>query len=405
MAETFVIVGASLAGGTAAATLREEGFEGRILLIGEESHPPYERPPLSKEYLRGEAPLEKTYFRDPDSYAASEIETHYGSRVTRVNPSERIVEVEDADPFRYDKLLIATGSRNRHLPIPGIDLEGVLDLRTIEDADRIRDARSRARRVVIVGMGFIGAEVAASLRQKGIEVSVVEVFKTPLYRALGEEIGRVFQAIHSDHGVVMHFEDGIAAFEGEGRVERITTKKGRSIDCDFAVVGVGVEPVTDFLATSGIEIDNGVVVDEMCRTNIPGVFAAGDVTHHYHPVFGQSMRVEHWQNALKQGANAAKNMLGIHEPYDDVHWFWSDQYEHNLQYAGVMTESDETVIRGNLQAREFVVFYLKEGRIVATVGMGRGKIVRQSMKLIKARTIVDVAALKDEDTDLRSLAG
>jgi len=403
MTETFLIVGANLAGGTAAANLRQEGFDGKLILLGEEPDPPYERPPLSKEYLRGEKPFEQVLVRPPDFYSTNGIETRFGERATRVDPKERSVELEDGERIPYDKVLIATGSRNRRLPIPGLKLEGVHDLRTVADAGRIQAEIAPGRKAVVVGMGFIGCEVTASFRQLGVEVSAVEFFKFPLFRVLGEQIGRIYEGIHRDHGVEMFFEDTVAAFEGHHRVERVVTNGGRVIECDFAVVGVGVEPVTDIVADSGVEIDNGVLVDEHCRTNVPGIYAAGDVTNHYHPVFKQRMRVEHWQNAIQQGVAAARNMIGKDVPYDEIHWFWSDQYEYNLQYAGYLTEWDEIAVRGNIKDRNFVVFYLKEGRLLATVGLNHRREVRQSMRLIKAGMPMDAAKLKDEEVDLRSL--
>ena len=403
MPETFVVVGASLAGGTAAATLRKEGFEGRIVLIGEEAQLPYERPPLSKEYLRSESSFEKALVRPAEFYTDNEIETRFGVGVASIDTSDRTL-IAGSERLSYDKLLITTGSRNRHLPIPGIELEEIYELRTVEDADRIRAAASNARKVALVGMGFIGAELAASLRTMGLDVAVVEIFKTPLFRALGEEIGRVMEGIHRDHSVQMFFEDEVLRFEGSGRVERIVTKHGRKVECDFAVVGVGVEPVTDLVGGSGIETDNGIVVDEFCRTAVDDVFAAGDVTNHYHPVFGRRMRVEHWQNALKQGEAAAKSMLGKGVPYDEVHWIWSDQFEHNLQYAGFAEDWDQKVVRGSLSERDFSMFYVKQGVVTASVGLNRGKDVRQSMRLIKSRTVVDQKRLVDEEVEVRSLA-
>jgi 3-phenylpropionate/trans-cinnamate dioxygenase ferredoxin reductase component len=404
MPEVFAIVGASLAGGTAAVTLREEGFDGRVVLIGEEPQPPYERPPLSKEYLRGEQPFEEALVRPLDFYASNDIETHFGTRAIRVDPVAKTLELADADPVRYDKVLIATGSRNRRFPIPGLDLEGVYDLRTVEDCDRIRKEIAPGRRAAVVGMGFIGSEIASSLRQLDVEVVAVEGGKVPLYRALGEEVGRVMEHIHRDHGVEMIFEDHVSGFEGAGRVERIVTEGGRKIDCDFAVVGVGVEPVTDVVAGSGIEVDNGILVDEHCRTNVEGVFAAGDVTNHYHPIFKQRMRVEHWHNALNHGAAAARNMMGTASAYDEIHWFWSDQYDYNLQYAGFHRDWDDLIVRGSLEERDFIAFYVKGGLVTAAVGMNRGRDVRRAMQPIKARAAVDLKQLRDDDLDLRELA-
>jgi 3-phenylpropionate/trans-cinnamate dioxygenase ferredoxin reductase subunit len=404
MQQVFAIVGASLAGGTAAATLRKEGFEGRVVLMGEEPQPPYERPPLSKEYLRGEQPFEDALVRSSTFYASNDIETHFGTRATRLDPVEKVVELEGGERVRYDKVLITTGSRNRRFPIPGLDLEGVYDLRTVEDCDRIRKDIAPGRRAAVVGMGFIGSEIAASLRQLDVEVVVVEGGKIPLHRALGEDIGRVVEGIHRDHGVEMIFGDHVTGFEGSGRVELVTTKGGQTIECDFAVVGVGVEPVTDVTNGSGIEVDNGILVDECCRTNVDGVFAAGDVTNHYHPIFKQRMRVEHWHNAVNQATAAARNMMGISSAYDEIHWFWSDQYDYNIQYAGFHRDWDDLIVRGSFEERDFIAFYVKDGLVTAAVGMNRGRDVRRSMQLIKARTAANPRQLRDDDQDLRKLA-
>jgi 3-phenylpropionate/trans-cinnamate dioxygenase ferredoxin reductase subunit len=404
MSETFVIVGASLAGGRAAATLRQEGFDGRVILIGAEPQPPYERPPLSKEYLRGEFSFEGALVQPPDFYDENDIETRFGVRATRVDATEKVVELDGSEHVAYDKLLIAAGGRNRRFTTPGVGLEGVYDLRTVADSDRIRAEIAPGRKAVVVGMGFIGSEVAASLRRSGVDVVVVDRNRVPLRRVFGDEVGRVIQGIHRDHGTSMIFEDTVAAFEGAGRVGRVATARGRSIECDFVVVGLGTEPVTDLLAGTGVRIDNGVVVDEYLWTGVEGIYAAGDVANHYHPVFGRRIRVEHWQNALKQGPAAARNMLEKDEPYEDIPWFWSNQYEYNLQYAGFHTEWDELIVRGSLDERNFVAFYRKDKRVLAAVAVNRGKDLRRSMPLIKAQEPVDAAKLCDLDVDLRSLA-
>ena len=404
MSETFVIVGGGLAGGGAAATLREEGFDGKVVLIGEERQPPYERPPLSKEYLRGESAFEGALVRSPDFYDENGVETRFGVRATRVDAAEKVLELDDGERVAYDRLLITTGSRNRRLPVAGQDLEGIYSLRTVADSDRIRAEIAPGRKAVVVGMGFIGSEVAASLRQTGVEVVVVDRNEVPLRRVLGEEVGRVIAGIHRDHGTTMIFEDRVAAFEGEGRVERVTTERGRSIECDFVVVGLGVEPVTELVAGTGVEIDNGIVVDEYLRTGVEGIYAAGDVANHYHPVFGRRIRVEHWRNALEQGPAAARNMMGRDEPYEEVPWFWSDQYEHNLQYAGFHTEWDELVVRGSMEERNFVAFYRKEERVLAAVAVNRGKDLRRSISLIRDQETIDAARLCDLDVDQRTLA-
>ncbi|PYR89356.1 MAG: hypothetical protein DMF84_24340 [Acidobacteria bacterium] len=400
----FVIIGASLAGGVAAATLRQDGFDGDVVLIGAEAQPPYERPPLSKQYLRGEAPFEKALVRPAGFYEQNRIETRFNTRATRVDPIRRTVALDTGSPVHYDKLLIASGVRNRRPPIPGLDLPGVFDLRSVSDADALRSRIVSGRKAAVVGMGFIGCEVAASLRQKGVEVVSVDPSPTPLFRVLGADVGRVMAAVHQDHGVQAVFGDVVTRFEGGAGVERVITRSGRRFDCDFAVVGVGVEPVIDFVAGSGIDTAHGVPVDEYCRTAFEDVYAAGDVANHYHPIFRKRMRVEHWQNAMQQGAAAARSMLGKRQPYDAIHWFWSDQYDVNLQYAGFHHEWDQMVVRGRLDDRRFLAFYLNQGRVDAVVGLNRGKDIRRAMALIKSRDVVDPRQLADEDIDLRSLA-
>ena len=401
---TIAIVGASLAGSSAAATLREEGFDGRVLLIGAEPQLPYDRPPLSKNYLRGITPFEKTLLRPPDFYRERDIELRLGTTVVTVDPEKRTLALQDADRVDFDQLLIATGGRNRRFPIPGLDLPGVYDLRTVVDADRIRDAMARGGRAVVVGLGFIGAEVAAAMRQSGLEVVAVEPFKTPLYRALGEEIGRVVEGLHRDHGVEMILDDAVTAFEGTGKVERVVTRNGRRIECSLAVFGLGIEPVTELVAGTAIRVDNGIVVDDQCRTNAPGVYAAGDVANHYHPVCARQMRVEHWQNGVKQGAAAARSMLGRGQSYDEVHWFWSDQFDANIQYAGFHAAWDRMVVRGSLAERKFLAFYLAQGRLESVVAINQGRDVRRAVQIIKARVTVDPARLEDPSVDLRTLA-
>jgi 3-phenylpropionate/trans-cinnamate dioxygenase ferredoxin reductase subunit len=403
MPKAYVIVGASLAGATAAITLREEGADGTVILIGAEDEPPYERPPLSKAYLRGEVPFDKALVRPSNFYAEHGIETLFGIRATRIDPSGRFVELEDHRRVPFDTLLIATGGRNRRISISGGDLEGIYGLRTVEDANRIRAEMTPGRRAVVVGMGFIGSEVAASLRQKGLDVVAIDPSKTPLFRVLGDAVGQTIADLHRAHGVRTIFEDTAAAFEGTRRVQRVVTKGGLRLECDFVVVGIGIEPAVDMLEDSGIHLDNGVVVDEYCRTNVSGIYAAGDVANHYHPVFHRQMRVEHWHNAVRQGAAAARNMLGKPVAYDEVHWFWSDQYDANLQYAGFHTKWDQLVVRGRLDSNSYLACYVNDGRIDAAVGLNRAKDVRRVIPLIKARRVVDLEQLRDEGIDLRSL--
>lgn len=395
----FVIVGGGLAGATAAGTLRDRGFDGRIVLIGGEAMAPYERPPLSKEYLRGES--DHRFVRPDGWYEENSVEARFGVRAERLNAAERVVELEGGERVPFDQALIATGSRNRRFPWPGLDLPGVYDLRSASDADAIRGAAQGAGKAVLVGMGFIGAEVAASLRMLGLEVTVVEFTGTALERVLGPELGRSIEALHRDHGVEMVFHDAAERFEGKDRFEALVTRGGERIEGDFAVVGVGVEPATD-VAVQDVPVDDGILVDARLRTGVEGVWAAGDVARHDHPVFGP-IRVEHFDNAMKMGETAARNMLGADEVFDDAHWFWSDQYETQIQMSGFATDWDDTVIRGSVQDRSFAAFLLKDGRLVSTFGMNWKFDVRRSMPLIAAAAHPDREQLADPGFDLRQL--
>jgi len=396
---SFVIVGAGLGGATAAGKLREEGFDGELVLIGAEPMPPYERPPLSKEYLRGES--DHHFVRPAEWYEENQVDARFGVRAERVNLTERVVELEGGERIAFDQVVIATGSRNRRLQVPGVDLPGVLDLRFAPDADAIREAAEAGSKAVIVGMGFIGAEVAASLRQMGLDVTVVEFFGTPLERVLGPELGGAIEALHRDHGVEMIFRDAAERFEGDGRFEALVTKEGRRIEGDFAVVGVGVEPVTD-VAGDGVPVDNGFPVDARLQTAVEGVWAIGDVARHDHPVFGP-IRVEHFDNAMKMGEHVARNLLGADAVFDDAHWFWSDQYDANIQVAGFATEWDDMVVRGSIEDRSFSAFLLKEGQLLSTFSMDRKFDVRRSMPLIASKAHLDREQLADPEQDLRQL--
>jgi 3-phenylpropionate/trans-cinnamate dioxygenase ferredoxin reductase component len=396
---TFVVVGAGEAGGTAAATLREAGFDGDVVLIGAEPMAPYERPPLSKEYLRGESG--HVFVRPPEWYAEHAIDARFGTRAERVSVPDSVVELEGGERVSYDQVVIATGSRNRHPPIPGLELPGVLDLRFASDADAIREAARNGSKAVLVGMGFIGAEVAASLRELGLDVIVVEVFQTPLERVVGHEIGGAIEALHRDHGVEMVFRDGAERFEGDGRFEALVTKEGRRIEGDFAVIGVGVEPVTD-VAGDAVPVENGIPVDATLKTAADNVWAVGDVARHDHPVFGP-IRVEHFDNALKMGEHVAKNLLGAGAVFDDAHWFWSDQYDANIEMAGFATEWDDMVVRGSIEDRSFSAFLLKDGQLLSTFSMNRKSDVRRSMPLIQAQLRPDRDLLADPEFDLRKL--
>jgi 3-phenylpropionate/trans-cinnamate dioxygenase ferredoxin reductase subunit len=400
MARKFVIVGGGMAGAAAVQGLRERGFDGRLIVVGDEPHLPYERPPLSKEYLRGEQTRDSLPTHDEAWYREQDVELRVGTRVERLDPSGPSVEVEGGERLDADAVLLATGGRPRRMP--GEPSDRVLYLRTIEDADRIRTAIASGR-LVVVGAGFIGAEVAASARAQGADVTVLEKNHVPLNRAIGEEMGEVYASIHRDHGVDLRTEDGVASVEETDGGAVVLTEKGDAIEADAVLVGIGIQPNTELAEAAGLDVDNGVLVDKACRTSAAGVFACGDVANHDHPLFGRRIRVEHFDNALKMGTHVAGAMLGETEPFTDPHWFWSDQYDVNLQYAGFAYAWDDVVTRGSVEERDFVVFYLNEGVLLGALGLNRGRDVRRAMKLIGARP--DRDRLRDPDTDLRTLVG
>ena len=403
MSETYVVVGASLAGGTAAMTLRDSGFEGDIVLIGAERHAPYERPPLSKEYLRGEQEFEQGFVYPEAEYGAKNIQTRFGVRVESLDVAGRSLALDDGGAQTYDKLLLCPGSVNRRLAVPGADLDGVLQLRSKEDADAIRASAGPGRRAVVVGMGFIGAEAAASLRQLGTDVVVLELAEAPLVDAMGPEVGGVAIGFHRDNGVEMHFGASVNGFEGGGSVERVTTADGGAYECDFAVVAVGVRPADDLAAAAGIEVDGGILVDEFGRTSADGVYAAGDVTNFYHPVFERRIHVEHYENAWRQAAAAAANMAGGETAYTDIPYFWSDQYEYEFEYSGSHTGTEDLVVRGSLESRDFLAFYTDGGRVVAAATIGRSDDLQHATALIQSKMVVDAGQLADEGVSLESL--
>jgi 3-phenylpropionate/trans-cinnamate dioxygenase ferredoxin reductase subunit len=402
---TFVIVGASLAGAKAAETLRAEGFDGRVVLVGAESERPYERPPLSKEYLRGEAEHDTIYVHAPPFYAEQDIELRLGKTAVNLDPSGHVVTLDDGERLPYDRLLFATGAEPRRLAIPGAGLDGVLYLRTVEDSDELRRRLDRGGAVVVVGAGWIGAEVAASARQRGLDVTVLDPAAVPLERVLGREVGAVYRDIHADHGVRMLMGTGVEAFEGGTVVERVRTSDGRTVDCDFVVVGVGVTPRTRLAAAAGLAVDDGILVDEHLQTTSPDVFAAGDVANAHHPFYGKRIRVEHWANALHQGPVAARGMLGRAAAHDRIPYFFSDQYDVGMEYAGFAVTWDRIVLRGDPASRQFIVFWLAGDHVVAGMNVNVWDVTEPIQRLIAHRVPIDDRRLTDPDVRLEDLAG
>jgi 3-phenylpropionate/trans-cinnamate dioxygenase ferredoxin reductase component len=403
MTDTLVVVGAGFAGAKAVETLREEGFGGRVVLVGDEPDRPYERPPLSKDYLRGEAERETIYVHAEDWYAARDVELRLGAGVTALDVGARSVELAGGERIAYDGLLLATGAEPKRLPIPGADLDGVLYLRSVADSDALRARLERGGSVVVVGGGWIGCEVAASARQSGLDVTVIEPQSLPLAGVLGPELGAVYRDIHADNGVRLRLGTGVSAFEGSGAVERVRLADGSAVDCDFVVVGVGVRPRTQLAERAGIAVGDGVLVDERLATDAPGVFAAGDVASALHPFYGERVRVEHWATALEQGPHAARAMLGGTAPYEKLPYFFSDQYDVGMEYAGFARRWDRVVFRGDPAAREFVAFWMQGDRIVAGMNVNVWGVVDQVQHLIRSRTAVDDRRLADPDIPLDAL--
>ena len=402
--DTFVIVGASLAGAKAAETLRAEGFGGRLLLVGSEDERPYERPPLSKDYLRGEADRETTFVHPEGFYAEHDIELRLGRTAVSLDTAGAELALDDGERLRYDRLLLTMGSEPRRLSIPGAELDGVMYLRSVADCDALRGRLDRGGAVVVIGAGWIGAEVAASARQRGLEVTVIEPLEVPLERVLGREVGAVYRDVHLDHGVQMLLGTGVEAFEGAGAVERVRTSDGRVHACDFVVVGVGVQPRTGLAAQAGLAVDNGILVDEHLRTSAPGVFAAGDVANARHPFYGEPIRVEHWANALHQGPAAARAMLGQAHAYDRLPYFFSDQYDVAMEYAGYARTWDRVVFRGDRAAREFIAFWLDGDRVLAGMNVNVWDVTDPIQRLIRERVAVDDRRLADPGVPLEQLA-
>jgi len=407
----MVIVGGGKAGGTAAATLRDEGFGGRVVIISQEPGIPFGRPPLSKTYLRSEEDLKDWYVRPADWYEAHDVELLTDTGATAIDAAAHMLVLDSGRELGYLKVLIATGGRNRRLEIPGAELPGIYYLRTVADCDAIKREAEAGRRAVVVGMGFIGCEVAASLTQLGVRVTSLFPGRNPLERVLGEQIGALIGSIHRSGGVRLLAGAQVAAYEGTERLEAVVTAAGDRVSCDFAVVGVGIDPDVPAVAGSSVAQENGILVDELCRTSAADIYAAGDVANHLHPVLGR-VRVEHYNSAEHHGAAAARSMLGSAAPFDYIHNFWSDQYEHTLQYVGHATNWDDFAVRGSLQEGKLVGFYLLGGVVQAAVGFDRGgdpewdhdSEMAACARLVARRASPDRGLLTDEHADLWSLA-
>ena len=403
---TYVIVGASLTGAKAAETLREEGFDGNIVLLGEEHERPYERPPLSKGYLLGKDDRSSIFVHEEGWYAENGVDLRLGVRVTALDPGAKQVSLADGGTVAYDRLLLATGASPRRLRAPGGDLDGVLYLRRVGDSERLRAALRGGGQVVTVGGGWIGLEVTAAAREAGCEVTVVEPEPVALYRQLGPELGGVFTDLHKEHGVVFRTRESVTELRGSGgKVTGAVTSSGAVLPADHVVVGIGAIPATGLAADAGLDIGNGVIVDAGLHSSAPDVFAAGDVANAYHPLYGKHVRVEHWANALNGGPAAARSMLGQGVSYDAVPYFYSDQYDLGMEAAGLPEPDsyDQVVYRGDLAGREFIAFWLSDGLVMAGMNVNVWDVNDDIQALIRSRRRVDEARLADLGTEIADL--
>jgi len=403
---TYVIVGASLTGAKAAQTLREEGFDGNIVLLGEEHERPYERPPLSKGYLLGKDDRSSIFVHEEGWYAENGVDLRLGVRVTALDPGAKQVSLADGGTVAYDRLLLATGASPRRLRAPGGDLDGVLYLRRVGDSERLRAALRGGGQVVTVGGGWIGLEVTAAAREAGCEVTVVEPEPVALYRQLGPELGGVFTDLHKEHGVVFRTRESVTELRGSGgKVTGAVTSSGAVLPADHVVVGIGAIPATGLAADAGLDIGNGVIVDAGLHSSAPDVFAAGDVANAYHPLYGKHVRVEHWANALNGGPAAARSMLGQGVSYDAVPYFYSDQYDLGMEAAGLPEPDsyDQVVYRGDLAGREFIAFWLSDGMVMAGMNVNVWDVNDDIQALIRSRRRVDEARLADLGTEIADL--
>ncbi|NKC01461.1 MAG: ferredoxin reductase [Pseudomonadales bacterium] len=399
----MVIIGAGHAAGQAAASLRQEKYEGPITIIGDEAHIPYQRPPLSKQYLAGEQGIERVYLRPEKFYADKDVTLVLNTRATAIDRDARKIDLDNGDSVAYEKLIVATGSRPRILNIDGSDLNGIHYLRTIADVDAIRTEMGEAKSLVIVGGGYIGLEVASVGVQAGLEVHVLEMEERILQRVTTPEMSAYYHKLHTDRGVHLHTTTGVTGFAGDGRVAKVLCGDAGEFDADLVIVGIGIIPNVELAQEAGLEVDNGIVVDDHCQTSDENIFAAGDCTNHPNPLLDRRLRLESVPNAMEQARVCAANVLGGDKNYASIPWFWSDQYELKLQMVGFSADGDQQVVRGDMDAHQFAVFYLNNGKVVAADAVNSPKEFMICKQLVGQA--VDAAVLGDPDSDLKVLLG
>ncbi len=404
---TYLIVGASLAGAKAAEALRTGGFDGRLIMIGAEPDRPYERPPLSKDYLLGKAERDSIYVHPRQWYADQDVDLRLGIAATGIDRAGHQVTLADGSRVGYSKLLLTTGSAPRRLTVPGADLDGVLYLRSVQDSERIRAAFQDASRVIVIGGGWIGLETAAAARLSGAEVTVLEVAGLPLLAVLGAQVAQVFADLHRDHGVDLRTGVHVAAITGSGgRADGVRLADGSHVAADVIIVGIGIAPSTELASQAGLEVENGIRVDAGLRTADPGIYAAGDVASAFHPGLGKHIRVEHWANALNQPQTAARSMLGQDAAYDRVPYFFTDQYDLGMEYSGYVEprSSYQVFFRGDVPGREFIAFWVADGHLLAGMNVNVWDVNDKIEALIRTGQPVEPARLTDPDVPLEALA-
>lgn len=400
---SVVIAGAGHAAGQVVASLRQKKFAGRIVLLGEESWLPYQRPPLSKKFLAGELSAERLYFKPKSFYDDPDIEIHLGTRITAIDCNNRSVTADDGNEFTYDKLVLALGSRPRPLALPGADLAGIHYLRGIDDVLSIQSEIQEGRRLVIVGAGYIGLEVAAVTTQLGLEVTVVEMEDRVMSRVVSPQLSEFYQREHLAHGVTLKLSTGTSGFSGDGKLEYALLDNGEKLPADLAIIGVGIVPNVELASAAGLATENGIVVDDHCQTSDPNIFAVGDCTFHPNKVLGRRLRLESVHNALEQAKTAASNICGEDVSYAQVPWFWSDQYDLKLQIAGLSQGYDEVVLRGDPQTRSFSCLYLRDGQLIAVDAVNRPKDFMQSKALIANHARIESQKLANMDIALKDM--
>lgn len=403
MSGTVLIVGGGEAGGQAAIVLRQSGYDGRVIIVGDEPYVPYERPPLSKAYLAGEVPLEKMYLRAPEFYDAQRIELMLGRRVTMVERPTKTARLDDGTVLAYHKLVLGTGGRVRTLSCPGATLPGIHYLRTIADVASYRERLTAGANIVIVGGGYIGLEVAAVAVKRGCAVTVLEALPLVLNRVVAPEVSRFYMDVHRAAGVALHTDTAVKAFTGNDRVTEVVCG-AKTFPADLVIVGIGIVPNVELAREANLPVDNGIVVDEFARTADPDIYSVGDCTNHPSSSVGGRLRLESVHNALAQGKAAALHIVGKPEPYDEVPWFWSDQYDLKLQMTGISKPGDHVVIRGSMADRKFSACYLRDGRLVAVNAVNMAKDFIQSKKVIAAKIAIDPSRLADATVPLKDLA-